>query len=218
MPYRLKSQNLRLAAHNTKQLLYNHPYLGGPIEDYLKHFAVMNKQLARIGKALPDADIAHWMLENLPKEDPSWKAVISSFYMVNPDPDLVTSFQASVAIRNHYNQLMAPPMQSASAYIAPTFENAFAACIGRPMSRPSCSGCKKQGHTVENCFDSILAEIGRLNACLPCSLQLSSASRPERANVLSEDASGMGHDIVDDRDNCDEITVSGSGALSLVSR
>ena len=84
---RLKMQNLGSAVHNTKQLLYNHPYLRGPIEEYLR-------QLARIGKALPDPDVAHWMLENLPKDDPSCKSVISSFYTVNPDPDLVTSFQA----------------------------------------------------------------------------------------------------------------------------
>ena len=127
---RLKTQNLGLAAHNTKQLLYNHPYLGGPIEDYLRHFAITNEQLARIGKALPDSDVTHWMLENLPKDDPSWKSVISSFYTVNPDPDTVTSFQASVAIRNHYNQLTAPPAHSGSAYVAPTFESAFAACHG----------------------------------------------------------------------------------------
>ena len=172
---RLKMQNLGLAAHNTKQLLYSHPYLGGPIEDYLKHFAVTNEQLARIGKALPNSDIAHWMLENLPKEDPSWRSVISSFYTVNPDPDLVTSFQASVAIRNHYNQLTAPPTSSNSAYIAPTFESAFAACHGRPTnnsSQPHCSGCKKPGHTVDNCFDLILTEINKLNAHLPRSLQL----------------------------------------------
>ena len=42
---RLRMQNLGLAAHNTKQLLYSHPYLGGSIEDYLRHFAVTNKQL-----------------------------------------------------------------------------------------------------------------------------------------------------------------------------
>ncbi len=95
---RLKTQNLGLAVHNTKQLLYSHPNLRGPIEDYLKHFAITNEQLAHIGKALPNSDIVHWMLENLPKEDLSWRSVISSFYMVNPDPDLVTSFQASVAI------------------------------------------------------------------------------------------------------------------------
>jgi hypothetical protein len=177
---RLKTQNLGLAAHNTKQLLYNHPYVGGPIEEYLKHFVVTNEQLARIGKALPDADVAHWMLENLPKDDPGWKSVISSFYTVNPDPDVVTSFQASVAIRNHYNQLTAPPSHSGSAYIAPTFESAFAARHGRPVNnsgRPFCTGCKKQGHTVENCFDSILAEIGKLNARLPHSLQLILASQ-----------------------------------------
>ena len=140
------------------------------------------------------------MLENPPKEDPSWRSVVSSFYMVNPDPDLITSFQASVAIRNHYNQLTAPPTHSSSAYIAPTFESAFAARHGRPAnnsSRPYCAGCRKQGHTAENCFDSILAEIGKLNACLPRSLQLSSPPKPDRANVLSD---GLGRDIVDDRD------------------
>src|SRR5258706_8483842 len=128
--HRLRAQNLGLAAHNTKQLLYHHPYLGGPIEEYLKHFVITNERLARIGKALPDSDVAHWMLENLPKEDPSWKSVISSFYTVNPDPDVVTSFQASVAIRNHYNQLTSAPTSSSSAYIAPTFESAFAARHG----------------------------------------------------------------------------------------
>jgi hypothetical protein len=196
---RPKTQNLGLAAHNTKQLLYNHPYVGGPIEEYLKHFVVTNEQLARIGKALPDSDVAHWMLENLPKDDPSWKSVISSFYTVNPDPDVVTSFQASVAIRNHYNQLTSPPAHSASAYVAPTFESAFATRHGRPASnssRPFCSGCKKQGHTVENCYDSILAEIGKLNTRLPRSLQLSAPSRPERANVVLEGGFG----VVDDRD------------------
>ena len=95
---RLKMQNLGLAAHNTKQLLYSHSYLGGLIEEYLKHFIITNEQLARIGKALPDADVAHWMLENLPKDDLSWKLVISSFYMVNLDPDVITTLQASVAI------------------------------------------------------------------------------------------------------------------------
>ena len=107
---RLRTQNLGLAAHNTKQLLYHHPYLGGPIEEYLKHFLVTNEQLARIGKALPDSDVAHWMLENLPEEDSSWRSVVSSFYTMPPDPDVITSFQASVAIRNHYNQLTAPPI------------------------------------------------------------------------------------------------------------
>ena len=172
---RLKTQNLRLAAHNTKQLLYNHPYLGGPIEEYLKHFAVTNEQLARIGKALSDSHIAHWMLENLPKDDPGWKAVISSFYTIRPDPDVVTSFQVGVAIRNHYNQLTAPPAQSASAYIAPTIESAFAGrhgCHAGNSNHPSCGGCKKQGHMIDNCFDSILAEIDKLNGRLPCSLQL----------------------------------------------
>ena len=95
---RLKTQNLGLAAHNTKQLLYSHLYLGGPIEEYLKHFIVTNEQLAHIGKALPDTDVAHWMLENLPKDDPSWKSVISSFYTVNPDPDMITTLQASIVI------------------------------------------------------------------------------------------------------------------------
>ena len=73
---RLKTQNLGLAVHNTKQLMYNHPYLRGPIEEYLKHFAVTNEQLACIGKVLPDSDVAHWMLENLLKDDPSWKSEI----------------------------------------------------------------------------------------------------------------------------------------------
>ena len=50
---------------------------------------------------------------------------------------------------------------------------------------------------AENCFDSILAEIGKLNARLPRSLQLSLPPKPERANVLSD---GLGCDIVDDRD------------------
>ncbi len=177
---RLKMQNLGLAAHNTKQLLYSHPYLGGPIEDYLKHFAVTNEQLACIGKALPDLDIAHWMLENL-LEDPSWRSVISSFYTVNPDPDLVTSFQASVVIQNHYNQLTVPSTSSNSAYIAPKFESAFAAHHGHPTnnsSQPHCSGCKKPGHMVDNCFNSILTEINKLNACLPRSLQLASSDTP----------------------------------------
>ena len=131
---RIRTQNLGLAAHNTKQLLYHHPYLGSPIEDYLCHFAVTNEHLTQIGKALPDADVAHWMLENLPKDDPSWKSVVSSFYMVNPDPDAVTSFQASVAIHNHYNQLTAPSSVSTSAYVAPTFESAFAARHGCPAN------------------------------------------------------------------------------------
>src|SRR5258706_8298540 len=142
---RLKMQNLGLAAHNTKQLLYSHPYLGGPVEEYLKHFAITNKQLAHIGKSLPDLEVVHWMLENLPKEDSGWKAVISSFYMVNPDPDLVMSFQVSIAIRNHYNQLTVPPSSSASAYIAPTFKTAFAARHGRPTNNlacPLCTACK----------------------------------------------------------------------------
>ena len=199
---RLRTQNLGLAAHNTKQLLYHHPYLGGPIEEYLKHFVITNEQLARIGKALPDSDVAHWMLENLPKDDPSWKSVVSSFYTIHPDPDVVTSFQAGVAIRNHYNQLTAPPAQSSSAYIAPTFESAFAARHGRPgnaSSRPTCSGCNKPGHTVDNCFDVILAEINKLNSRLPRSLQVSSAARSEKANVLSDGVS-PGRGVVDDRD------------------
>jgi hypothetical protein len=208
---RLKTQNLGLAAHNTKQLLYSHPYLGGPIEEYLKHFIVMNEQLAHIGKALPDADVAHWMLENLPKDDPSWKSVISSFYTVNPDPDIITTLQASVAIRNHYNQLTAPSSHSTSAYIAPTFESVFAAHHGRPPSGPNwpyCNGCKKPGHMVENCFESILAEIGKLNARLPHSLQLSMPSRPERANVVLEGGFG----VVDDRD-----TPGGDDDVALLS-
>jgi hypothetical protein len=208
---RLKTQNLGLAAHNTKQLLYSHPYLGGLIEEYLKHFIVTNKQLAHIGKALPDADVAHWMLENLPKDDPSWKSVISSFYMVNPDPDVITTLQVSVAIRNHYNQLTAPSSHSTSAYVAPTFESVFVARHGRPPSgpnRPYCNGCKKPGHTVENCFESILAEIGKLNARLPCSLQLSVPSRPERANVVLEGGFG----VVDDRD-----TPGGDDDVALLS-
>src|SRR5258706_11479572 len=48
---RLKTQNLGLAAHNMKQLLYSHPYLGGPVEEYLKHFAITNEQLACIGQS-----------------------------------------------------------------------------------------------------------------------------------------------------------------------
>lgn len=185
----IKAQNLGLAAHNTKQLMYHHPYLGGPIEDYLRHFAVTNEHLARIGKALPDADVAHWMLENLPKEDPSWKSVVSSFYTIHPDPDTVTSFQASVAIRNHYNQLTAPSSSAASAYVAPTYETAFAARQGRSVgnaNRPVCSGCKKLGHTVDNCFDTIYAEVIKLNARLPRSLQLAVPQRSERANVVDD--------------------------------
>ena len=200
----LKTQNLGLAAHNTKQLLYHHPYLGGPIEDYLKHFAVVNEQLACISKSLPDSDVAHWMLENLPKDDPSWKSVVSSFYTINPDPDVVTSFQAAVAIRNHYNQLTSPTSSSASAYIAPTFESAFAARHGRPVnssSHPFCSGCKKQGHTVDTCFTSILDEIAKLNARLPRSLQLSSSSKSERANAMVEGVADASYGVVDDRDD-----------------
>ena len=125
-------QNLGLAAHNMKQLLYSHLYLGGLIEEYLKHFIITNEQLTCIGKALPNADIAHWMLENLPKDDPSWKSVISSFYMVNPDPDMITTLQASIAIQNHYNQLTAPSSHSTSTYVALTFKSVFAACHGCP--------------------------------------------------------------------------------------
>ena len=141
---RLKTQNLGLAVHNTKQLLYNHLYLGGLIKDYLWHFIVMNKHLAHIGKALPNANVAHWMLENLLKDNLSWKSVVSSFYTVSPDPGLVTSFQAGVAICNHYNQLTAPPWHSNqltappwhsnSAYVVPTFKNDFAACHGHPAN------------------------------------------------------------------------------------
>src|SRR5258706_12796092 len=204
---RLKMQNLGLAAHNTKQLLYNHPYLGGSIEEYLRHFAVTNEQLAQIGKALADLDVVHWMLENLPKDDPSWRSVVSSFYEVNPDPDVVTSFQVSIAIRNHYNQLTSPPSSSSSAYIAPTFESAFAAHHGRPTNaanRPYCSGCKKPGHTVENCFTLILDDISKLNARLPRSLQLSSSTKSERVNVVLDDVTDTGYGVVDDRDGPDE--------------
>ena len=203
---RLKTQNLGLAAHNTKQLLYHHPYLGGPIEEYLKHFLVTNDQLARIGKALPDSDVAHWMLENLPKEDSSWKSVVSSFYTMHPDLDVITFFQASVAIRNHYNQLTAPPTSSHSAYVAPTFENVFAARHGRPANgsnRPYCNGCKKPGHTIDDCYDLILAEVCKLNARLPRSLQLSSTSKSEKANVVSGGAPGVSLGVVDDRDEPD---------------
>ena len=201
---RLKMQNLGLAVHNTKQLLYNHPYVGGLIEEYLKHFAIVNEQLACISKALPDSDIVHWMLENLLKEDLSWKSVISSFYMVNPDPDLVMSFQASVVIRNHYNQLTAPPTHSMSAYVAPTFESTFAAHHGCPTANsscPYCTGCKRQGHMVDACYELILAEIGKLNACLPHSLQLTSPPKPMWANILLD---GMDCDVVDNRDCPDE--------------
>ena len=204
---RLKTQDLGLAVHNTKQLLYNHLYLRGPIEEYLRHFTVMNKQLTCISKVLPDLDVVHWMLENLLKDDPSWKSVISSFHMVNLDPDLVTSFQVSVAICNHYNQLMALPTHSSSAYITPTFESAVAAHHGCPtnsLNCPYCNGCKKLGHMVDSCFDLILAEIGKLNTCLPCSLQLSSPPKFKRANVVSDGISGMSHGIMDDRDNPDE--------------
>ena len=192
-------QNLGLAAHNTKQLLYHHPYLGGPIEDYLCHFAVTNEHLAQIGKALPDADVAHWMLENLPKDDPSWKSVISSFYMVNPDPDAVTSFQASIAIRNHYNQLTAPSSVSTSAYVTPMFESTFAACHGRPVNNanwPFCTNCKKPGHTVDSCYDAIFTDIGKLNACLPHSLQLAMPSRSERANIVDDRDGVEGEDDI----------------------
>src|SRR5258706_3514239 len=200
---RLKTQNLGLAAHNTKQVLYNHLYLGGSIEEYLRHFAITNEQLTRIGKALADLDVAHWMLENLPKDDPSWRSVVSSFYTVNLDPDVVTSFQASIVIHNHYNQLTSPPTSLSSAYIAPTFKSAFAARHGRPANaanRPYCSSCKKPGHTVENCFTSILDDIGKLNARLPCSLQLSLSTKSERANVVLDDVTDTGYGVVDDRD------------------
>ena len=146
------------------------------------------------------------MLENLPEEDSSWRSVVSSFYTMRPDPDVITSFQASVAIRNHYNQLKAPPTSSHSAYVAPTFESVFAARHGRPTNssgRPYCSGCKKLGHTVDNCYDLILAEVCKLNARLLRSLQLSLTSRSERANVVSEGTSGVGLGIVDDKDEPD---------------
>jgi hypothetical protein len=203
----LKVQNLRLAAHNTKQLIYSHPYLGGPIEEYLRHFIVMNEWLARIGKALPDLDVVHWMLKNLPKEDPSWKSVISSFYMVNPDPDVIMSFQASVAIHNHYNQLTVPPTHLSLAYIAPTFESAFTTHHGRPMNNsscPYCDSCKKPGHRLDTCFDSIFAEIDKLNNHLPCSLQLSLPTRSGWANMVLDDVFDMSCGIVDDRDPPDE--------------
>ena len=157
---RLRMQNLGLAAHNTKQLLYHHLYLGGPIEEYLKHFLVMNDQLTRIGKALPNLDVVHWMLENLPKEDLSWKSVVSSFYTMHSDLDVITSFQASIAIWNHYNQLTVLPMLSHSTYVAPTFKNVFTACHGHPANgsnHPYCNGCKKLGHMIEDCYDLILA-------------------------------------------------------------
>ena len=205
---RLKTQNLGLAAHNTKQLLYSHLYLGGLIEEYLKHFIVTNEQLACIGKALPNADVAHWMLENLPKDDPSWKLVISSFYMVNPDPDVITTLQVSIAIRNHYNQLTALSLHSTSAYVAPTFESVFAACHSHPSggpNRPYCSSCKKQGHTAENCFDSILSEISKLNARLPRSLQLSTPPKSEWANVVSE--GGSVHGVLDTPDDNNDVTL-----------
>ena len=194
---RLRTQNLGLAAHNTKQLLYHHPYLGGPIEEYLKHFLVTNDQLARISKVLPDLDVAHWMLENLPKEDSSWKSVVSSFYMMHPDPDVIMSFEASVAIRNHYNQLTVPPTSSHSAYVVPTFENVFTAHHGHPANgsnRPYCNGCKKSGHTIKDCYDLILAEVRKLNTHLLHSLQLSATSKSEKANSLG---------VVDDRDEPD---------------
>jgi len=223
---RLRTQNLGLAAHNTKQQMYNHPYVGGPVEDYLKHFVVVNEQLARIGKALPDSDVAHWMLENLPKDDVGWKSVISSFYTIHPDPDLVTSFQATVAIRNHYNQLTAPPTSSNSAYIAPTFESAYAARLGRAShgsTRPVCTGCKKVGHTVDACYDHILGEMRKMNERLPRSLRLTSPPRAGRANLASDEVpatrdelttlssagaatrgSSLGIEIVDDRDDSDD--------------
>ena len=225
---RLKTQNLGLAVHNTKQLMYNHPYLRGPIEEYLKHFAVTNEQLACISKALPDSDIAHWMLENLLKDDPSWKSIISSFYMVNPDPDLVTSFQASVAIWNHYNQLTAPPAHLSSAYIAPTFESVFAAHHGCPLANlgcpssaslgcPFCSGCNKPGHPVDKCFNLILSEIDKLNSCLPCSLQLSLPAKSERVNVLS-DGDCAEQDVLDDRDAPDNEDDTVLLAMALKNR
>ena len=209
---RLRMQNLGLAAHNTKQLLYNYPYLGGSIKDYLRHFAVTNKQLIRIGKVIPNSEVAHWMLENLPKEDLGWKSVITSFYMVNPDLDLVSLFQVSVAIRNHYNQLMALPAHSVSTYVAPTFKSMFAAHHGCPSgstcsltnsNHPYCTSCNKPGHMVDKCFNAILAEIDKLNTCLPCSLQLSLPAKPERANVAL-DGSGAVCDIVDDWDVPDD--------------
>ena len=212
---RLRTQNLGLAAHNTKQLLYSHPYLGGSIEDYLRHFAITNKQLASIGKAIPNLEVAHWMLENLLKEDPGWKSVITSFYTVNPGPDLVSLFQASVVIHNHYNQLMALPAHSVSTYVVPTFESAFAACHGCPSgsahsltnsNHPYCTSCNKPGHMVDKCFDAILAEIDKLNTCLPHSLQLSLLAKPKRANVAS-DGSEVAHDIVDDWDVPDDDNI-----------
>ena len=50
---RLKMQNLGLAAHNMKQLLYSHPYLGGLIEDYLKHFIITNEHSPALAKHCP---------------------------------------------------------------------------------------------------------------------------------------------------------------------
>ena len=147
------------------------------------------------------------MLENLPKDDPSWKSVVSSFYMINPDPDVITSFQVAVAICNHYNQLTSPTSSSASATIAPTFESTFAACHGRPSNNSAClfcSGCKKQGHTADSCFNSILDKIAKLNAHLPHSLQLSVSSKSERANVLSDSVAGEGYKVMDDREGPDD--------------
>jgi len=184
--------------HNTKQLMYNHPYIGGLVEDYLKHFVVMNKQLARIGKVLPDLEVAHWMLENLPKDDMGWKSVISSFYTIHPNPDLVTSFQAAVVIRNHYNQLTAPPTSSSSAYIAPTFESAYAACLGHPLhnsSCPVCTGCKKVSHTVDSCYEHILSEVRRMNKWLPCSLHLMLPPRVGKANLVSNEVPTMREEL-----------------------
>ena len=152
------------------------------------------------------------MLKNLLKEDPGWKSVITSFYMVNPDPDLVSSFQASVAIQNHYNQLTALPVHLVSAYVVPTFESAFAAHHGCPSSsthsltnlnHPYCTSCNKPGHMVDKCFDAILTEIDKLNTHLPCSLQLSLPAKPKRANVAL-DGSGVVCDIVNDQDVPDD--------------
>ena len=187
---RLKTQNLGLAVHNTKQLMYNHPYIGGLVEDYLKHFVVVNEQLARIGKVLPDLEVAHWMFENLLKDNMGWKSVISSFYMIHPNPDLVTSFQATVAIRNHYNQLTTPLTSSSSAYIALTFKSAYAARLGRPLhnsSHPVCTRCKKVSHTVDSCYEHILSEVRRMNEWLPCSLCLMLPPRAGKANLVSDE-------------------------------
>jgi len=222
---RLKTQNLGLAAHNTKQLMYNHPYIGGPVEDYLKHFVVVNEQLAHISKVLPDSEVAHWMLENLLKDNMGWKSVISSFYTIHPDPDLVTSFQATVVICNHYNQLTAPPTSSSSAYIALMFESAYAARLSHPShnsSCPICTGCKKVGHTVDSCYEHILSEVRRMNKRLPRSLRLTSPPRAGKANLVSDEvptareelatfsaagavvhSSSLGIEIVDHRGNSD---------------